>query len=129
MTVVRKLYDNGIPDFYPATSSFVSPIFQEIPESVLAREDSSRTFNLLEKYSYRNHLEKMTALQNAENHSIRLHNQRKLEIGGSVANSYLNGLNSEHRAEINSIEIEPIIETAFLGFGRRERGIRITFNR
>jgi len=94
--------------FFPS----YEPVVIETPETILARETPSSTFNLIREFNKQKHQEKV------------------LEIGANITQTYLNRLESHHVNEINKIEIQPIEEGfSFLTFKKKSKGLEIIFHR
>ena len=111
MNGVIPLYDYGGYGYKnPYINRFSSLPIIETPEAILARINPKKTFRLL------------------ENMSMRKHQERINEIGASVMNTYLNGLNSEDRIELRECEFEEVENRNIFGIVTR-RGMKFTFRR
>lgn len=109
MNDIIPLYDyNRRPSYL---DSLYTPVVEETPESILAKISPKKVLKLLDDYSERKHQDRI------------------YEISSSVVQTYMNNLNPEDEKEIKGWNIEKIERGGFLGFGKKEKGIRITFER
>jgi hypothetical protein len=104
-------------------NSYYSPPILENPENSLAKESPQEYIEALREKIRLEHIQQMESIQTRHKETMR-------SLGASVTNNYLNGLSSQHKSEINEIEIKPYVwENNLFGLKNKSEGITIKFKR